>query len=134
MAVSFANVLIKVSLGKDECVREWLMGKVAPELANRFCVHPTSGKRRCALCGNGDPAKHKGKRLPCQEITILSIAYLMGPFDYSVTLATDDLSLVEDFIVKCLRSHHVSMHVVETQTMAGVLCHPNLEDPHCQGT
>ena len=118
-------VLVKVVPGTEHDVRAWLLTKANRDKGARHCLKgPVSGQR-CKLCSDEElqkPAlRDKGLALPCEEMEVVAIAYLTGPFDFLLVARVPDCATVETFLVDCLRCWEASSWISDTQTLTGVI-------------
>ena len=118
---TMATVLIKVKVGSENYVKNWLVSKMENDRLNRHC---NKAPRNCALCTNEEleksPEDRNDKKLPCEHLEIKVLAYLSGPFDFALVSTMVDVNIIEDFLVKCLRGWEIKDHILDTQTLTGI--------------
>lgn len=124
-------VLIKVRVGSEAAVKDWLLRKCARDTDDRYCLATREHRRRCVLCSDTQLLKGLGKRtgkarsavLPCEHMTVLAVSYLTGPFDFMFVARVPDCAVEEKFLVRCLRSWSIADDIVDTQTLTGLVYH-----------
>jgi len=129
---TLAATLIKVKLGSEENVGEWLRRKTFSPITSRYCRKTEPAAQDCALCPDKELRKKAEERtgifatqkLPCEDMKVLGIGYVTGPFDFLFVAEASDSAVIEQFVVKCLRSGEISKHITDTQTLSGLVSYP----------
>ena len=119
---TFATLLIKVNPGTEASVRDWLTRKRDENVRARHC---SAQPRRCKLISNEELSFAEGARgpVPCEELIVLAVACLPGPYDFAVVVVVPDIGVVQTFVVDCLRSWEIGKSIRDTHTVYGLLTH-----------
>lgn len=126
---NLAAILIKVKPGSEKEVKEWLFRKTAKSKNDRHCIKRFDGKDICKLCPDKElkktPEKRsgslKGKFLPCENLEVLVLSYILGPFDFLFVIRLPNNEMIEKFLIECLRAGEISKLISDTQTLGGLI-------------
>jgi len=123
---AMAVVLVKCERGREKDVTQWLLDLKRNEPCKERCyfgTHLSSGTIPAAPPNSEDESavvggKDTGRTSYCRRVRVAEAAYSFGPFDFMLTILAEDIGLIEEFVVSCLRA---SVDVVlDTQTLVGI--------------
>jgi hypothetical protein len=106
-----AVILVKSARGFEEVLRT----RFARLLESKPCSHT------CHVSGQGASSTP-----PCGSLNVSHAAYCFGSFDFLLVARATDVSVIENFVVHCLRGEREA--VADTQTVVGLSIAPKSPD------
>jgi DNA-binding Lrp family transcriptional regulator len=116
---TFGGILIKCdsqkARGKEGELRNFISG-LAQWLTSKTEIPEKPAI--CPQCRRGTGQEH------CFRLEIVSCASLTGFFDFMLTVRTQDIETLEQFVLDCLKNGAMGEVIAETQTLAGAFILP----------
>jgi hypothetical protein len=124
-----AVVLVKCERGREKDVTQWLLELTRNKPCGGPCYfsggHTGVGTHAApAIADTASPTVDDDvvRAQYCRRVRVVEAAYSFGPFDFMLTVLAEDIGLIEEFVVSCLRA---SVDVVlDTQTLVGIPIRP----------